>query len=85
VKLARVTALVQACSGTKGDSEVSRVEEEGSVRKTGGTRLLETMRIGCGVGPDRQPSESTRLTIASKTHLAKVGLPGILWKDLYIS
>jgi hypothetical protein len=36
--------------------------------------FLETTRAGCGVGPDRQPSENMRRTIASKTHPAKVAL-----------
>jgi hypothetical protein len=58
VELTRVTALVLARTGVKYDSEVSEVEEEGSVEKTRGTQPLETMRIGCSVGPDCQPSEN---------------------------
>jgi hypothetical protein len=57
---------------TKDDNKVSGVEEEGSGEKAGEARLLETTGIGCGVGPDRQPSENRGWTITSNTHPAKV-------------
>jgi hypothetical protein len=45
--------------GTEGDSEVSGVEEdneEGPVENVRRSRLLETVRIGCGMGPASAPS-----------------------------
>ena len=73
MKLTSVTALVSVDSGA-GDGNQASGTEGRSAEKTGGSLLLETIRIGCGADPSDQPPENMRwmIEIALKTQLEHI-------------